>query len=192
MVGSTVNGVKMVPGKGRGEWIELGRVAGPHGLDGNLLVDLYGEDPDNLLCAEAVTLTGEPGTILFRVQGARAMGNPRGGQARVCLVLAGLESRDRAEVWTGAMLSIPRRALQPLPEGEFYWRDILGLRCRLRDGRDLGVVEEIWPTGSNDVLVIRDGTRTRLVPALRSVLVRVDSGAGELWVDPPAGLLEED
>jgi 16S rRNA processing protein RimM len=52
--------------------------------------------------------------------------------------------------------------------------------------------EEIWPTGSNDVLVIRDGTRTRLVPALRSVLVRVDATAGELWIDPPAGLLEEE
>ena len=119
-------------------------------------------------------------------------GTSPGDPARVRLWLAGLDSRERAELWRGAALSIPETALQPLPQGEFYWRELLGLRCCRMDGEPLGVVEEIWPTGSNDVLVIRDGDRLHLVPALRSVLVRVDRAAGEMRVDWPAVLVEEE
>jgi 16S rRNA processing protein RimM len=166
-------------------------VVRPHGFDGTLLIELYGDDPANLLAVEVVTLSGEPGTIPFRVRGASEAGLSQ-GHARVRMTLHGLDSRERAELWSGARLSIPERALRPLPEGEFYWRELLGLRCRLPDGRDLGVIQEIWPGAQNDVLVVRAGSRTRLVPALRQLLVRLDRAAGELWIDPPAGLLEEE
>ncbi len=192
MGASSSNGVRMSAGNGGEAWIDLGRVIRPHGFDGALLVELYGDDPDNLLCAEVVSLTGEPGTIPFRVRWARSGGEPRQGHARVRIALSGLDSRERAEVWSGAGLSIPEHALKSLPEGEFYWRDLLGLRCRLLDGHELGVVEEIWPGSVNDVLVVRNGGRTRLLPALRRMFVRVDRTAGELWIDPPAGLLEEE
>jgi 16S rRNA processing protein RimM len=105
--------------------------------------------------------------------------------------LEGLTSYERADFWRGANLSLLEAAIQPLPEGEFYWREIIGLRARLLDGRDVGRVEEVWPTGSNDVLVVRDGAHQYLVPALRELLVRVDLPAGEIWLDPPAGLIED-
>lgn len=171
--------------------VELGRVARPHGLDGCLLVVLHGEDPTNLVRAAEVTLDGGPGRLPFRVRRAEPAGQLRDRRARVRLWLEGIAVRERAEVWAGARVCIPESALPPLPEGEFYWRDLLGLVCRLPDGRALGVVEEIWPTGSNDVLVLREGARTLLVPALEEVLVRVDRDARTLWIDPPAGLLEE-
>ena len=107
------------------------------------------------------------------------------------LWLAGLQSRDRAEAWIGAALLIPETALAALPEGEFYWRDLIGLSVRTVDGRVLGCLEEIWPTPSNDVLVVRDGSDTVLLPALRSLIARVDRAAGEIRVDPPDGLLPE-
>ena len=86
---------------------------------------------------------------------------------------------------------LPEAALEPLPEGEFYWREILGLRCLTLAGEELGTVEEIWPTGDVDVLVVRQADRTRLIPALAGLMVRVDREAGELWIDPPEGLLED-
>ncbi len=188
---SSASGVRISAGDGGDASVDLGRVVRPHGFDGTLLIELYGDDPANLLAAEAVTLSGEPGTIPFRVRCAREAGFSQ-GHARVRMALNGLDSRERAEAWSGARLLIPEQTLRPLPEGEFYWRELLGLRCRLPDGRDLGVIEEIWPGAQNDVLVVRAGSRTRLVPALHQLLVRLDRAAGELWIDPPAGLLEEE
>ncbi len=171
--------------------VDLGRVVRPHAFAGLIRTELYGVAAANLRTAEVVTCTVERGTIPFRVRCAREAGSSQ-GHARVRMALSGLDSRERAEVWSGARLSIPEQALRSLPEGEFYWRELIGLRCRLLDGRDLGVIQEIWPGAQNDVLVVRAGSVTRLVPALRQLLVRLDRAAGELWIDPPAGLLEEE
>jgi 16S rRNA processing protein RimM len=182
----------MLPPTPNETWVEVGQVIRPHGLKGNLLVSLHGDDSANLISTERVTLSGKSGSHAFQVRGAEPTGQTRDGRARVRLSLVGLESRESAETWSGAKLSIPESALPPLPEGEFYWRDVLGLRCRLPSGADLGVVEEIWPTGSNDVLVVRRGEELLLIPALREVLMRVDRKARELWINPPPGLLEGD
>jgi 16S rRNA processing protein RimM len=171
--------------------VEVARVVRPHGLEGALVLSLYGDDPTNLLRAEAVRLEGAPGAIEFQVRLMRAVRKGRRGERiQIYARLAALHTRDQAEAWVGAAVSIPASALQPPGEGEYYWRDLLGLACRTLDGRELGVVEEIWPTGSNDVLVVRAAGRETLVPALRDVLARVDLQAGILWIDPPKGLLE--
>lgn len=170
--------------------VEIGRVLRPHGLRGDLLVQLHGEDAENLIPGEDVRLLGGPGERRARLDAVEVAGRLRDGRMRVRLRVQGIGSRTDAEVWRGAALSIPAAALRPLPPGEYYWRELIGLRCRLSSGTLLGVIEEIWPTGSNDVLVIRDGTREWLLPALRTVLRRLDRAAGELWVDPPPGLLE--
>lgn len=172
------------------DWVDLGRVARPQGLDGALLVTLHGDDPANLLRAETLTLAGDPGEIAFRVRRSEPTGGGTGG-ARARVWLEGVSDRERAAAWRGARVLIPARSLPPLPEGDYYWRDLLGLRCRVVDGPVLGVIEEIWPTGSNDVLVVRDGPRRVLIPTTEDVLVRLDAGAGELVVRPPAGLLDE-
>ena len=166
--------------------VELGRIRRPHGLDGGLVVALHGDDPANLVGASQVVLAGGPGDIPFGVRRVEVVGR------RARLWLDGVSDRAGAERWTGAAVCIPETALAPLPEGEFYWRDLIGARCRLPGGESLGTVREIWPTGSNDVLVIESAGETVLVPATEEVLVRLDRDAGELWIDPPAGLLDHE
>ena len=171
-------------------WLEVGRVARARGRDGALRVALYGEDPANLISAGRVSLQGAPGQIAFRVLEARTLRPARGGQVQVEVRLAGLDSRERAEAWGGASLAIPEAALRELPDGEYYWRQIIGLRVRLPGGRVLGTVAEIWPTGAYDLLVVQEGEgEPLLVPAVDEILSRIDLGAGELWIDPPAGLI---
>lgn len=170
-------------------WVQVGRVLRPAGRAGELLVELYGDDLSNLLDAPLLRLEGAPGEIPFRLRAAQAAGS-HAGAARARVRLAGLESPERASHWRGARVALPEDALRPLPDGEFYWRDIIGLRARLPDGREIGCVEEIWPTGASDVLVVRDGRGEVLVPAVPELLVRVDLAAGEIWLDPPVGLIE--
>ncbi|MEE9278789.1 MAG: ribosome maturation factor RimM [Myxococcota bacterium] len=171
--------------------MEVGRVLRSSGRDGALLVELYGEDVSNLLDAERVRLEGSPGEIPFRIRSVRAASAGALG-ARARLWLEGLADLERAAAWRGARVSLPEAALKPLPQGEFYWRQIIGLRARLADGRHVGRVEEIWPTPANDVLVVREGDRQYLIPAVPDLLLRIDLGAGEIWLDPPGGLLEQE
>ncbi len=131
------------------------------------------------------------GTVEFRICDTEVDGSNR-PRSRVRMSLKAIVSRTLAEPWLGAWLAIPRSALRPLPDGEYYCRDILGLRCRRVDtGVDLGVVREIWPTVESDLLVVQSGDETLLVPALRDVLKRIDVAKGEVWVELPPGLLEE-
>jgi 16S rRNA processing protein RimM len=153
-------------------------------LDGGLLVALHSDDAANLHGASQLVLSGTPGDVPFGVRRIEVNGR----SARIWL--DGMIDRTSAERWAGAAVCIPEAALPALPDGEFYWREIIGTRCRLPDGQTLGTVREIWPTGSNDVLVVEGASGTVLVPATEEVLVRLDRAAGELWIDPPAGLLD--
>ena len=177
---------------GSESWVEIGEVVRAHGLGGTVLVQLYGDDPGNLIEVKSVQLRGGPGTVEFRVRDTEVAGSNR-PRSRVRVSLEAITSREAAKLWLGARVAIPRSALRPLPDGEYYCRDSLGLRCRRVDtGADLGVVREIWPTGESDLLVVQSGDETILVPALRDVRKRVDIAKGAVWVEPPPGLLEEE
>jgi 16S rRNA processing protein RimM len=167
-------------------WVEVGRVERARGLDGRLLVGLHGDDPANLLAAPEVALRGTPGRVPFRVLEARDLGS-----SRVEVRLAGLSTRELAREWAGASVSIPASSLRPLPEGEYYQRDLIGLAVRTPDGTVLGRVQEIWPTAAHDLLVVATGGEPLLVPAVEPVLTRVDLAAREIWIDPPAGLIPD-
>jgi 16S rRNA processing protein RimM len=174
------------------DWVELGRVIRPHGLDGGLLVALHSDDPGNLLDAPTIALRGLPGTIPFRVESSESVGAGPGGRFRLRLFLEGIGSRDRALPWVAAAVLVPPGALQALPEGEFYWRDLIGLRARSADGVLLGQIAEILATGAADVLVIRrEGRRDLLLPVVAQWIVRLERERGELWLDPPAELVAE-
>lgn len=173
------------------DWVELGRVLRPHGLDGCLLVGLHSDDPANLIAAKSLRLAGDPGTIPFRVASAEPAGLGPGGRARVRLYLVGLGTRERAAEFAGAGVLIPASELPELPEGEFYWRELIGLRALDAEGECLGTLVEILPTAGVDVLVVRGDGPDLLLPATANLIVRLDRERRELWLDPPRELLAE-
>jgi 16S rRNA processing protein RimM len=170
--------------------VTLGQVLRTRGLDGQLVVRSDADEPLTLLRARRVFLDAEPGTIPYLVREAQPLAPSRSAGVLVGLRLAGLESRERAEVWVGARVCIDASDLAPLAQGELYWRDLLGLVCRTRDGRELGVVEEIWPTPACDQILVNGPEGRWFLPARDDVLVQVDAGARTLWVELPPGLLD--
>jgi 16S rRNA processing protein RimM len=167
----------------------LGRVLRTRGLDGQLVVQSDAEEPRTLLRARRIFLDAEPGLIPYLVREAQPLG-PSAGGTLVGVRLAGLETRERAATWVGAQVRIDAGDLAPLPEGELYWRDLLGLACRTRDGRELGVIEEIWPTPACDQILVKGPAGRWFLPARDDVLIRVDREARTVWVDVPPGLLD--
>jgi 16S rRNA processing protein RimM len=171
-------------------WTEVGRVARACGLDGALAVALDGAEPEELTGLGRLCLVGPAGRIPFRVESARALGSRGGQPPQLELRLVGMRTRAQAERWVGARVSVPPEVLRPPAGDEIRARELVGLRVRLPDGRSPGRVDEVWSGPAHDLLVLRrDGAPPILIPATPPIVTRLDLAAGELWIDPPEGLI---
>jgi 16S rRNA processing protein RimM len=81
---------------------------------------------------------------------------------------------DLAKTFVGCKILISRDMLEELPEGEYYWRDIIGLDVYSEGGKHLGKIESVFPTGSNDVYVCKGEEREILLPAIADVIKLID------------------
>ena len=109
---------------------------------------------------------------------------------QVVLLLAGVHTRNQAEALVGQVVQGDRRQFPPLPPGEYYWFQVLGLPVvNVADGALLGYLESIIPTPAHDVYVVRQGEREVLLPAVEDVIVEINLEEGVLKASPPEGLL---
>ena len=86
---------------------------------------------------------------------------------------------------------MPRSALHDLPDGEFYWYELVGCEVWTESGQRVGEVRELWETGPQDLLVIRgtDG-EDRLIPTARDLVPEIDLENRRITVVDLPGLLE--
>jgi 16S rRNA processing protein RimM len=119
----------------------------------------------------------------YRVAHIRAVGG------RLLLQIEGCGSREMARSLSGLELYVRRAELPPPIEGEFYWFDLEGLDVYTEDGECLGRVEEFFPTGSNEVLIVRKGSQEILLPFIKDVVLAVDEARRILHVRAIPGLL---
>lgn len=102
--------------------------------------------------------------------------------------LDGIDDRDQAAQLIEYEIAIHRDQLPALPEGEYYWWQLEGLRVMNLQDELLGTVERLMETGANDVVVVQgqaeDGTgEERLIPYVPQVVQKVDLKAGTMTVD---------
>jgi 16S rRNA processing protein RimM len=110
---------------------------------------------------------------------------------QVLLHLEGIATRSQAESLVGQEVLGERRHFPPLPPGEYYYFQLLGLPVlHAADGALLGYLEEIIPTPGHDVYVVRRERGEVLLPAVEEVILEINLEEGYLKVRPPAGLLE--
>ena len=151
--------------------ITLAAVAGAHGVGGEVRLKLFAQGVDSLKRHKQLFADGRPLTLK----------SIRGGKQPVAR-FAEIADRDSAEALRGQVLTIPRSALPPLEEGEYYHADLIGLPCVDADGTSLGTVAAVENFGAGDVLEIEkaDGKRA-MVPFKPGV---ADLEEGEIRVDP--------
>ncbi|MFO7857626.1 MAG: ribosome maturation factor RimM [Ectothiorhodospiraceae bacterium] len=155
----------------------LGRISGLFGVAGWVRVYSYTDPRENILKYPEWQLGLSDGWRQWRMTDGRRQGKA------VVARLDGVDDRDQARALIGSEIAIPRSALPPAAEGEYYWADLQGLRVYNTDGRDFGVVTRLMETGANDVLVV-EGERERLIPMVPGAyVVRVEPGSGFLEVD---------
>lgn len=169
--------------------IVLGEIVGAHGLRGEVRVRVTGDSFDNLLDADSLWLGRGPEDVAARRVAVLGGGSGRGTELR--LRLEGIDDRDAAEALRGRRLMTELEALPKLPDGEFYWHELVGCRVESESGFVAGRVQEIWETGAHDVLLVVDeqGVR-RLVPTATALMKSVDLEARRIVVVDLPGLLD--
>ena len=103
------------------------------------------------------------------------------GRRTPVLHLDAVTTREAAEAMVGTYLEGGELALE---DGAYYWDDLIGLRVELADGTQIGELVEVFRAGGNEVYRVVGPSGERLVPALRSVVQRIDLGAGVMVVTP--------
>ena len=102
----------------------------------------------------------------------------------VVVKLEGYDDRDECMQLIGAQIAIDASQMKSLAKNEYYWRDLIGLRVVNQQDIELGVVERLFETGANDVLVIKDEEQERLIPwTLGHAVLEVDLEQGVISVD---------
>lgn len=157
--------------------ILLGRVAGVHGVRGGLKIESFTEPRGQILEYQPWTLRHAGAESVWR---AHALVR----EPRLAVRLDGIDDRDAAAALIGAEIWVGREQLPTPPAGEYYWADLEGLAVVNLEGIELGVVERVFATGANDVLVVRSNDAERLIPFVQGSHVReIDLAAGRMLVD---------
>ena len=132
----------------------IGKVTGVHGLNGNLKVWSFAQSVDTFGAGSMVLLKTENRSGKnYRILNATAY------KKGVLLSLEGVDDRNSAEDLVGCEIRISRDQLPEPEEDSWFWQDLIGLKVVDESRGDLGVVADIFPTGANDVLVVRPGNR---------------------------------
>lgn len=145
---------------------------------------LFTDFPDRIRAGRTLYLGEEH--LPMRVRHARP------SAAKLLLTFEGIEDRTQAEELRNLIVSVRSAEVPPLPEGEYYLHQLLGLQVIAEDGQDLGHLEEILSTGANDVYLIRlpDG-RELLLPVIPGILLNVDLPNKQMQVRLMEGAMPE-
>jgi len=162
------------------EFLAIGRVLRPHGVRGELLLEALTDFPRHL---------DDVGTIYL---GDAAEPHPLAGarmhRGRLLIQLEDCVDREAAEAFRGQLVQIWFGDTAPPPPGSYYYHQIVGLAVVTEEGETLGEVTEILETGSNDVYVVNGPSGEILLPALKSVILKVDLEAKRMTVHLIEGL----
>jgi 16S rRNA processing protein RimM len=149
--------------------LEVGRIVKPHGIRGEVIVELYTNRTERLAA----------GAVLASPRGALEVVRASPHQNRWIVAFAGVEDRDGAGLLRGTVLSA-----EPIDdEGELWVHELIGAEVVDVAGRVHGRVDAVEANPASDLLVLGDG---RLIP----LTFVVESAPGRLVVDVPAGLLD--
>lgn len=166
--------------------VVIGRLARPHGLRGEMSVEVLTDFPERFVKGLSVVGVDDAGKRRKLVVSAV---RPNG--ERLLMTFEGVSSRTDADALRGLDIAVPKGSEVPRPAGFVYHFDLEGCRAVDRSGRELGLVTGLEELGGRSLLVLRTPSGEREVPFIEPIVVSVDLEGRLVVLDPPAGLLDE-
>lgn len=170
-----------------GERLRVARIGKPHGVRGEVTVELHTDEPAERL-APGASLIREPGKqTQDRETGRLTVASQRWNKKICMLSFEEIRDRDAAEALRGSILYV-----EPPEEDEeegWYSHELEGMKCVSPEGRDYGTVAELLTGHAQDLLVVetQQGDEV-MVPFVEEIVPEVDTEAGTITLTPPDGL----
>jgi len=155
--------------KGEPLYLTVGFLRRPHGVQGEIVMDLHTDFPDRM----------RSGRKLFVGEDHQPMTltSVRPHQNGLLVKFKGIETPEEAGKLRNTWVYVQSKDVPPLPEGHIYQHELFGFQVVDEDGNSLGELVEIIETGANDVYVVRDESgKEILLPAIPSVILELDAG----------------
>lgn len=170
------------PTAGGPAFLVVGKVRRPHGVQGEVVAEIYTDFPERLIPRKDIYL-GEKHVKLV-------ISSQRPHNEGLLLGFEGVATPEQAGCYRNQILSIAALERSELPEGEFYFHELLDLDVVDEAGNPLGTLTEILETGANDVYVVTDlSGRELLLPAIPEVVLNVDLEAKTMKIHLLQGLI---
>jgi 16S rRNA processing protein RimM len=164
----------------------VGRVTRPHGVRGEVVVEIHTDSPEERFVVGSVMDTDPTDLGPLRISEVRPH------QGRLLVLFDGYADRDVADRLRGVYLTVDRASVPvPADPDEFLDHQLVGLRVQTPDGEPLGQVVRVEHGPASDLLVLaRPDGREALVPFVKAIVPEVDLAAGRVVLTPPEGLLD--
>ena len=173
------------PGRDAPRLLRIGRIGGAHGLSGAIRMRPDNPESEALGTLGRLVLEHRGESRAYELREARRL-----NRTTFRLVLEGIATPEAADELRGAIVMVPAADLPRPASGEFYYHEIIGCEVVTTTGERIGVVEETFSTGANDVWSVRDGAREVLVPVIEDVVKAIDVVARRITIESVPGLLD--
>lgn len=157
--------------------IVIGRFGAPFGVKGWLKVNSFTVPEDNILAYQPWFADLKDGLTEIKLL------DHRKHHKGIVVQIEGCEQKEETAFYRNASIAVKRSVLPELEDGEYYWSDLAGLTVNNIKGETLGVIDHVFATGANDVLVVK-GDSDILIPYVKeSVVKSIDLTAHLMVVD---------
>lgn len=170
------------PTVGEPEYLVVGFLRRPHGVRGEILMDVHTDFPKRLKTGLTVFVGESYQPMVIASRRLHAAG--------LLVRFRGIKSPEEAGLYRNTWVYVPAANRPELPEGEYYHHQLIGLNVVTDEDRDLGVLVDILETGANDVYVVRaaDGSEV-LLPAIPPVVLEIKLADCQMRVHLLDGLI---
>ena len=166
------------------EYLEVGQIVNTNGLKGLLKVNPFTDDIKRFEELKTVLVLHKCELLEFEIEYVKYQKN------QVLLKLKGIDSIEDAEKYKENYLKIHRKDAKSLPKDTYFIVDLIGLDVYTESDKYLGKVDDIFPTGSNDVYVVKNSLGKQiLLPAINDVIKDIDIENKKIIVTLIEGLI---
>ena len=161
------------------EFITIGKILASWGNEGKLKVGIATDFPQRFAPSSKVYINRQPMVI----------DNTEWHKGKAIIKFSGIDSIENAQKLRGQLIEIHHTQLHPLPEGQYYHFQLIGLEVWTTQGGLLGSITEILSAPSNDTYIVSGAEGETLIPAIEDVIKSIDLTEGCLVIELIEGLL---
>ena len=166
------------------KYFEIGQIVNTNGLKGILKVKPFTDDIQEFEKFTSIYIQKNGELIEFTIEKVRYVKN------MVLLKLKGIDDINEAEKYKNLYIKIDREVLPTLPDNTFYIVDLIECDVETVDGKELGKIDDVFNTGSNDIYVVKNEEGKQiLIPAIKQVIKKIDISNKRIIIELMEGLI---